>query len=753
MPGVEIDFTIFSALPCVDEHILMEKQTFETEIGGKKMVAECTDLADQAHGSVILRYGDTVVLATAVMSDSTRDIDFFPLVVDYEEKFYAAGEILGSRFQRREGRPSEEAILSGRIIDRTIRPLFDHGIRNEVQVVTTVLSLGDTDSDILAVNAASLALATSNIPWNGPVSAVRIARSKENGAFIVNPSFEERNASDLELTVCGKGGDINMIEAGASQAAETAIAEGLEKAVEKIAAIEKFQSDIIASVGKEKRVVEIAHISEEAKALFTETIAPKLTEYVFSGKPGKESLHALKDMWMDAVVEALPEEPKGLCEEYYEEQVDAEIHRGATKEGKRVDGRGMDEVRPLFAQAGGIAPSIHGTGIFYRGGTHVLSALTLGGPRDAQLIDSMEEQDAAKRFMHHYNFPPFSTGETGRMGGMNRRAIGHGALAEKALSYVIPEKDAFPYTIRIVSESLASNGSTSMASVCGSTLALMDAGVPIKAPVAGIAMGLMTDFEDASRTQILTDIQGPEDHHGDMDFKVAGTREGVTAIQMDIKIGGIPVAILRDALEKAKAARLHILDVIEKAISEPRADIHASAPKILTLTILEDQIGKVIGPSGKTIKKLREDSGTSEIEIEDDGTVYITGKNGSAEKAYEAISDMTREYHPGERFDATVIKIFDFGALVKINPYTEGLVHVSELAPFRVGNVSDVVKEGEVIPVVVIPSDDPEKLRLSLKTADPTYAEKKGVKPSEAPSRPQRRDDRGPHGGGRGERR
>ncbi|MBC8465354.1 MAG: polyribonucleotide nucleotidyltransferase [Parcubacteria group bacterium] len=727
----------------------MQKKTFETEIGGKKMIAEFSDLTDQAHGSVILRYGDTVVLATAVMSDATRDIDFFPLVVDYEEKFYAAGEILGSRFQRREGRPSEEAILSGRIIDRTIRPLFDHGIRNEVQVVTTVLSLGDTDSDILAVTAASLALATSDIPWNGPVGAVRIAQKTADDTFIVNPSYDDRAGSALELTVCGKDGAVNMIEAGGTQVEEETIVEGLEKAVAEITAIENFQKKIIAEIGKEKHVVEVAHISDEAKTLFTEKITPKLTEYIFTGTPGKASINALKDEWMTLVSETLPEESKGLVDAYYEEKVDEEIHRGATHEGKRADGRAMDEVRPLFAQAGGIAPSIHGTGIFYRGGTHVLSALTLGGPRDAQLIDSMEEQDAAKRFMHHYNFPPFSVGETGRMGGMNRRAIGHGALAEKALSYVIPEKDDFPYTIRIVSESLASNGSTSMASVCGSTLALMDAGVPIKAPVAGIAMGLMTDEKDPSRTKILTDIQGPEDHHGDMDFKVAGTRKGVTAIQMDIKIGGIPVAILHDALEKAKAARLHILDVIEKAIPSPRADIHASAPKIMTLSILEDQIGKVIGPSGKTIKKLREDSGASEIEIEDDGTVYITGKNGTAEKAYEAIHAMTREYHPGERFEATVIKIFDFGALVKINPYTEGLVHVSELAPFRVGNVSDVVKEGEVIPVVVIPSDDPEKLRLSLKTADPEYAERKGVKPSEVSSRGPRRDDRGPRNGGR----
>ena len=723
----------------------MQKRTFETTVGGRTLIAEFSDLADQADGSVILRYGDTVVLATVVMSSTTRDGDFFPLTVDYEERFYAAGQIPGSRYLRREGKPSDEAILSGRIVDRTIRPLFDHRIRNDVQMIITTLSLGDTDPDILAVNAASLALATSRIPWNGHVSAVRVVQKTTGGDLLVNPSFADRADTLLELTVCGKDGNINMIEAGASEASEKTVAMGLKRAVEEIEKIQAFQKQIIATIGKEKTVLTLPELSAEAKTLFAEHIAPNISTAVFTGKAGHEGINALHDEWAALLSERIPDESRVLADAYYEGATNEEIHRGALKDGKRADNRAFDEVRPLFAQAGGFAASIHGTGIFYRGGTHVLSALTLGGPKDVQQIDSMEDPEGSKRFMHHYNFPPYSSGETGRVGSTNRRMIGHGALAEKALSYVIPDKESFPYTIRIVSESMASNGSTSMASVCGSTLALMDAGVPIKAPVAGIAMGLMSD---ASGYRILTDIQGPEDHHGDMDFKVAGTAQGVTAIQMDIKIDGVPLPILIEALAMAKKARLQILEVITKVIPAPRPSLPASAPKILRMKVLEDQIGQVIGPSGKTIKKLRLDSGAEEIEIEDDGTIFITGKNGTAEKAYEMIFDMTREYHPGERFDGTVVKIFEFGALVKINAFTEGLVHVSELAPFRIANVSDVVKEGDVIPVVVKESDDPNKLRLSLKQADPDYATRKGVAPLGVSSPAGHGDGRPPRYGG-----
>ncbi len=698
------------------------------ELGGETLTAEFTDLVDQANGSVILRYGDTVVLATAVMSAKKREgQDWFPLTVDYEEKFYAAGEILGSRYMRREGRPSEEAILAGRVIDRTIRPLFDQRMRNDMQVVAMVLSLGKYDPDVLAVNAASLALAVSDIPWDGPVSCVRI--SDCGGTLTVNPTYEERKDAPLGMIISGKDGKINMIETSAEQIKEEKVVKGFEQAVEEIEKIQEFQKKIIAEIGKEKAMIEIEEISEQAKELFDEQIKSKMSEHVFSGA-GKSGIYELKNEWLSVFKEALPDENKSLADMYYEEKVNDLLHEGAIKSGLRADGRAMNEVRDLYAQAGGISPILHGSGIFYRGGTHVFSALTLGGPRDAQTLDGMETQ-GERRYMHHYNFPPFSVGETGRMGGFNRRMIGHGALAEKALVSVLPNKEDFPYTIRIVSESMASNGSTSMASVCGSTLALMDAGVPIKAPVAGIAMGLM--MENDTTYKVLTDIQGPEDHHGDMDFKVAGTESGVTAIQMDIKVGSIPVGILREALTDARTARLGILDVIKKEIAKPRDDISPNAPKIISMTIKEEQIGMVIGPSGKTIKKIKEDSGVDEIEIEDDGTVYITGKDGSAEKAQQMVADMTHEYKVGERFDGTVTKLFDFGALVKINESTEGLVHISELAPFRIANVSDVVAEGDVIPVVVKETDDRGKIKFSLKDADADYAKNKGVEASDTP--------------------
>jgi len=704
----------------------MQKKEFSFEIGGKTITAEFNNLADQTNGSVILKSGNTTVLATVVMSPNKREgIDFFPLVVDYEEKFYAAGAILGSSFMRREGRPSDEAILSGRVIDRTIRPLFEQHIRNEVQVVITVLSLGEIDPDILAVNASSLALAISDIPWNGPVSAVRIGK-KEN-EFLVNPLYSERERALLEITASGKDKKISMIEAGGAEVSEDEITKALLLATEEIEKMQEFQKKIVGEIGKEKIKIEKEEISDEGIKLFNEKIAPQMKERIF-GEAGKAKIYELKKEWVKLYEESLPEENTALAEELYEEKVNEIIHKEAVESGERADGRKMDEVRKLYAQAGGISELLHGSGIFYRGGTHILSALTLGGPRDALIMNGMEEQ-GEKRFMHHYNFPPFSSGETGRMGGTNRRMIGHGALAEKAISYVLPTKEEFPYTIRIVSESMASNGSTSMASVCGATLALMDAGVPIKRPVAGIAMGLM--LENENNYKILTDIQGPEDEHGDMDFKVAGTENGITALQLDIKVDSIPVSILSEAMADAKKARLHILGTIKSAISKPRADIAKTAPKILTMKILEDQIGSVIGPGGKVINKIKEETGVEEIQIEDDGSVFITGKNGTAEKALKAIDDMTREYKRGEKFEAEVIKLFDFGALVKIGINTEGLVHVSELAPFRIGRVSDVVKEGDVIPVVVKEMDENRKIKFSLKDADPKYAERKGVKPSE----------------------
>ncbi len=700
----------------------MNKKEFSMEIGDHKMTAQFNDLADQTNGSVMLSYGETILLATAVMAKNAKEgADWFPLTVDYEEKFYAAGQILGGRFMKREGKPSDEAILSGRIVDRTIRPLFDQHIRHDIQVIITILSLGDYDPDVLAVNAASLALATSDIPWNGPVSAVRIAK---NGEYKTNPSYEFKNSPELEmdLVACGKDGNINMIEVGSKEIPNDTINEGLKRASEEIEKIQEWQKQIIAEIGKEKKIINKHELSQETIDLFRSEITPKINDAIFDGTGGKKGINELKDYWKQILLEKNPDENLSTAMDYYEEAVNEALHSEAIENNKRADGRGFEEIRPLFAQAGGVSPRIHGSGIFYRGGTHVFSALTLGGPQDKQIIEGMEEQ-TEKRFMHHYNFPPFSVGETGRVGGFNRRAIGHGALAEKALVPVIPAKEDFPYTIRIVSESMASNGSTSMGSVCGSTLALMDAGVPIKTPVAGIASGLMMKNKD--NYKLLTDIQGPEDHHGDMDFKVAGTRQGVTAIQMDVKVDGIPLKILGEALVAAEKARFQILDVIEKEISAPRPNISPNAPEIVVTKIKPEQIGLVIGTGGKTINEIREKTGT-EIEIEDDGTVYITGKNGSATKAKEIIEQMTHEYKKGERFDnAEVVKITDFGAFVKIAPNTEGLVHISEIAPFRIENVSDYLKEGQIVPVVIKEIDNQDRLKLSIKDADPKFIQPK----------------------------
>lgn len=727
----------------------MNKKEYSLEIAGKPVTFEFSDLAEQATGSVIVKQGDTVALITAVMSKNPKDSDFFPLTVDFEERFYAAGQILGSRFMRREGRPSEEAILSGRIVDRTIRPLFEQHIRNEIQVVVTVLSLGEYDPDVLSVIGASIALSTSEIPFNGPVSAVRIGKRVGSDDLIVNPTYIERNADDFEfdLLACGKDGLINMIEVGGKEIPESLLNKALELASLEIEKIQTFQDKLVKEIGVEKIEVAKPEAPEGMADLFATEIAPKLKAAVFSG-PGKKESGVLESEWISLFKEKFPEGKPSLAAHYFEEAVNDLIHNEAIDNGARPDGRGFDEVRPLYAKAGGVSKLLHGTGIFYRGGTHVLSVLTLGGPGDTQIVEGMEVQ-TKKRFMHHYNFPPYSTGETGRIGSTNRRMIGHGALAEKALVPILPSKDIFPYTIRLVSEALASNGSTSMASVCGSTLALMDAGVPIARPVAGIASGLM--MRSAKEYKVLTDIQGPEDHHGDMDFKVAGTKDGVTAVQMDVKVNGVPLSILAEAFEKAKSARLRILEVIEKELAAPRTDISPNAPKILTLKIKPDQIGLVIGTGGKTINEIAEKTGAT-VDIEDDGTVFFTGKNGAAEAAKAIVEGMTREYKAGERFDGVVTRFLDFGAFVKIGPSAEGLVHVSEIAPWRIERVADILKEGETVPIMVKEVDEKGRLNLSILAADPTWAEKKlGGKPANAQPnlpRPPRRD--GPPSGGRG---
>ncbi|HPS21437.1 MAG TPA: polyribonucleotide nucleotidyltransferase [Candidatus Paceibacterota bacterium] len=701
----------------------MKQKEYTLEIGGKKMTAIFSDLADQAHGAVLLKYGETIVLATACMSkDKQEGLGFFNLTVDYVEKFYAAGKILGSRFTRREGKPSEEAVLACRVVDRTLRPLFDQSIRHAVQVIVTVLSVDDNDPTILAVNAASLALAVSDIPWAGPVGAVRIGKY-DSDALTVNPSYKLREKDDMykfDLTVCGKAGNVNMIEASAHQTEEQELEDALNQASLEITKLENWQKEIVKEIGKEKRVIEKENISEESVKLFNEKILPKMEAAIFSG-PGKKEIDALHNEWNKLVKETFAGTDRKdftLEDDLFDETENSLIHEKAVHEDRRPDGRKMDEFRDLYAQAGGVSSVLHGSGIFYRGGTHVLSVLTLGGPEERYTVDGLQVQ-MEKRFMHHYNFPPYSAGEVGRMGSTNRREVGHGALAEKAIAMVLPSVEEFPYTIRIVSESMASNGSTSQASICGSTLALMDGGVPIKAPVAGIAMGLM--YESENKYKVLTDIQGPEDHHGDMDFKVAGTKDGVTAIQLDVKVEGVPVKILGEAMRQSKEARLKILERITKEIAAPRAEISENAPKILIIRIKQDQIGLVIGAGGKTIKDIKEKTG-AEITIEDDGKVYLTGKNGSAEKAKQIIEEMTHEFKVGEMLKGEVVRIADFGAFVRLNPSTDGMVHISELAPFRVEKVKDLIKEGMIVPVKVI-KVDPEngKLGLSIKEADKDF--------------------------------
>lgn len=713
----------------------MQKQkVYSLEIGGKTLSAEFNDWANQANGSVLVRYGNSAVLATVVMGKKESNLDYFPLSVEYEEKNYAAGAILGSRFMRREGRPSDEAVLSGRIVDRTIRPLFPKGLKRDVQVILSVLSIEEDDADILAVNAASLAIATSNIPWNGPVSAVRIGMEEGDQNFIVNPTYKQRDeAGDpkavLDVTACGKDGLINMIEVGAREVTEETVNAALKKASEEIEKLQAWQKEVIASEGVAKGNF-IPPFEDDARLApaFDEIVGTQLTAK--AGMLSKEDMNEFKSNWMAHAKQQFEDIEPAKLDTYYEHRMDEYVHDLAIKEGKRVDGRKLDEIRTLFAQAGGVSPMIHGSGIFYRGETHVLAALTLGGPGDAQIVDTIETRNGKRTFMLHYNFPPFSVGETGRVGGMNRRMIGHGMLAEKALRAVLPTKEVFPYTIRIVSECLASNGSTSQATVCAGTLALMDAGVPITKPVAGIAMGMMSDAKSGVY-KVLTDIQGPEDHHGDMDFKVAGTKDGVTAVQMDVKVDGVPLTVLAEAFAQAKKARLQILDVITKAIPAPRADISPRAPKILTIKVKTDQIGLVIGPGGKTINGIRERTQATDITIEEDGTVFITGVNGAAEAAHEEIYQLTREYTPGEKFEGVVTRMMDFGAFVKIGMNAEGLVHVSEVAPFRIGSIAEAVKEGDVVPVMLKEIDEKGRYNLSIKAADPEWAARKGLTPSE----------------------
>lgn len=688
-----------------------EKHVFSIDWAGRPLTVEIGELAKQANGAVLVRYGDTVVLSTATASKEPKSVDFFPLTVNYEERLYAVGKIPGG-FIKREGRPSEKAILASRLIDRPIRPLFAEGFRNEVQVVSMVMSVDqDCSPEMAAMFGSSLALTISDIPFEGPIAGVTVGRV--NGEFVINPSVAQMEQSDMHLVVAGTKDAINMVEAGANEVPEEIMLEAIMFGHEEIKRLIAFQEDIAAKVGKEKMEVVLYELDAQLEAEIRARVEGEIKRAV--QVPEKLAREAAIEQLKSEVVasyeeqEADEETIKQVKEILYK-LVKEEVRRLITEEKVRPDGRKVDEIRPL-SSAVGLLPRTHGSGLFTRGQTQALSVCTLGALGDVQILDGLGIEET-KRFMHHYNFPPFSVGETGAMRGPGRREIGHGALGERALEPVIPSEKEFPYTIRLVSEVLESNGSTSQASICASTLAMMDAGVPIKAPVAGIAMGLVKSGEHYT---ILTDIQGMEDHLGDMDFKVAGTEKGVTALQMDIKIKGLSREILEEALQQARKGRLEILKHMMQTISEPRKELSKYAPKILTMQINPDKIRDVIGPSGKQINKIIEETGVK-IDIEQDGTIFISSVNEEMnQKAKKIIEDIVREVEVGQIYLGKVKRIEKFGAFVELFSGKDGLVHISELAEERVGKVEDVVSIGDEILVKVTEIDKQGRVNLSRK--------------------------------------
>ncbi|MCZ7570194.1 MAG: polyribonucleotide nucleotidyltransferase [Ardenticatenaceae bacterium] len=692
-----------------------QAKRFSAMLGDKEIIIETGNLASLADGAVTVRMGDSMVLVTAVASKEPREgISFFPLTVDFEERLYAAGRIPGSYF-RREGRPTESAILLSRLVDRALRPLFPEGYRNDVQVIITALSSdGEHPLDTLAAIGASAALTISSIPFLGPIANVHIGLSPE-GEFIVNPTRSELGTSRLDLRVSGTQDSINMVECASDEVDEETMLAALQLAHQSIQPLIELQQQIRVEAGKAKVEYKVFRVPEEIETELKAWLGDKVEQVIRSTR-GKEeraaAIEALREEYMAAFTDetGTPRFAASDMKEVFEEAVKHTVRELILSEGERPDGRQPNEIRPIRA-AVDISPRAHGSGLFTRGETQVLSIATLGTIGEEQNLDDLGPAET-KRYIHHYNFPPFSTGETYPLRGPRRREIGHGALAEAALRAMIPSEDDFPYTIRVVSEVLSSNGSTSMASVCASTLALMDAGVPIKAPVGGIAMGLVTD-EESGRYQVLTDIQGMEDHLGDMDFKVAGTEQGITALQMDIKVKGLNPDVLRRALAQAREARLFILEKMLDVISEPREEMSPYAPRIITVHIEPSKIGKLIGPGGKTIRSIQEETGVK-IDVEDSGAVYIASTNGAgATRAREMVEALTAEAEIGRIYTGRVVRIEPFGAFVEILPGVDGLVHISQLADYRVASVEDVVKVGDEIMVMVTDIDSQGKIRLS----------------------------------------
>lgn len=690
-------------------------RVFKTAIGGKLLELEIGKVCEMANGQVMVRYGDTVVNVTAVMSKEPRpDIDFFPLSCDYEEKMYAAGKIPGG-FIKREGRPSEKAILNSRLMDRPLRPLFPKGFYNDVQVVATVMCIDyDAPSEIAAMIGSSVALAISDIPWDGPTGSVLVGRV--DGQLVVNPSLAQREASDMHLVVSGTKDAIMMVEAGANEVPEDEILDAIMFAHEEIKKIVAFIDDIVAEIGKPKKELELYTVPEEIDTAVRAYAVDKMRAAIktYDKMERLDNMDAVEAETKEYFAEIYPENGKDVDNVLY--AITKEQVRGMIlDEGIRPDNRKLDEIRPIWVDTG-LLPRTHGSGLFKRGQTQVMSVTTLGAMGDAQTIDGITEQ-TEKRYMHHYNFPPYSVGEARPMRSPGRREIGHGALAERALIPVLPSVEEFPYAIRVVSEVLSSNGSTSQASVCGSCLALMDAGVPIKAPVAGIAMGLIERVEEdgSSKMAILSDIQGMEDFLGDMDFKVAGTAKGVTAIQMDIKVHGLSKKVLQDALAQAHEGRMHIMQEMLDEIPAPREEMSPYAPRIISMQIDPDKIRTVIGPGGKTINRIIADTGVK-IDIDDTGLVYIAAPDmESAHAGLHEIELLTKDVEVGEVYEGTVTRIMNFGAFIEILPGKEGLLHISKMAKHRVEKVEDEMNIGDKVTVKVTEIDSQNRINLSRK--------------------------------------
>ena len=715
----------------------MAKQEFHLDFCGRGITVETGEIAKQADGAVIVRYGDTVTLSTACASNQAKEgIDFFPLTVSFEEKLYSVGKIPGG-FLRREGRPSEHATLTARMIDRPIRPLFAEGFRNEVQVVNTVLSVDqDYSPEMAAMFGASLALCISDIPFNGPIAGVKVGRV--NGELICNPTVEKAAASDIDLTVAGTSQALNMVEAGAKEVSEEDMLQALMFGHEQIKKLCAFQEEIVKACGKEKREVALYAVDEaldkevrenfEAKIREAVSIKEKLERYGKIDELTEEAVEMISAKEYDSEKELnnAVKQTKEICRGIEAD----EVRRLIIEDKVRPDGRAIDEIRPLNSQVD-LLPRVHGSALFTRGETQVLSTTTLGAINENQIIDDLTEVEA-KRFMHHYNFPPYCVGETGRMGSPGRREIGHGALGERALLQVLPSLDEFPYTIRTVADVMESNGSSSQASICAGTMSLMAAGVPIKAPVAGIAMGLIMD-DNSGKYTVLTDIQGMEDHFGDMDFKVAGTTKGITALQMDIKVTGITKDIFEEALAQAHKARLEILDNMLACIPEPRKELSPYAPKIAMMNIDPDKIKDVIGPGGKMINEIIAACDNVKIDIDDDGKVVIYHHDyDTINKAKEMISNIVREAKVGDVYTATVVRIEKFGAFVNLFGNTDGLLHISKISHHRVEKVEDVLKIGDTIDVKVTEIDNKGRINVSAKALLP--------KPKEEPKKEQKEE-------------